>query len=301
MVTLIVRRHRHDRTRAVAHQHKVRHPDRDVLAAQGIDGINAQRHTFFLDRLDLCLADTTACTFVDKSLDRGIAFSRLHGERVISGNRHEGRTKEGIRPGGKHPQGLAPRCQCEVHLDPVRAPDPVTLHGLDRIRPARHPVKLLKQFIGIGRDPYEPLRNLAFFDNGAGTPTLAVNHLFIGEHRLVYRIPVDYGIFAVSETLFDKTGKEPLLPAVVIGLAGGDLARPVVGKAHALQLRAHMRDVLVGPLCRRHGPLDGGILSRQSKSIPAHGLQHIAPEHSLVTAHDVTDGVVAHVPHVQLP
>ena len=61
-----------------------------------------------------------------------------------------------------------------------------------------------------------------------------------------------------------------------------------------------MRNVLVGPLCRWHSPLDGSVLGWQAKGIPAHRLQDIASEHPLVAAHDVADGVVAHVSHVQL-
>ena len=41
-VALVVRRHGHDRARAVAHQHEVADPDRDLLAAERIDGVVAR-------------------------------------------------------------------------------------------------------------------------------------------------------------------------------------------------------------------------------------------------------------------
>ncbi len=44
---------------------------------------------------------------------------------------------------------------------------------------------------------------------------------------------------------------------------------------------------------------DGGILSRQAEGIPAHGLHDIFALHTLKAGDDITNGVVAHVPHVQ--
>ena len=61
-----------------------------------------------------------------------------------------------------------------------------------------------------------------------------------------------------------------------------------------------MLNVLVGPLRRGNGALDRGILGWQAKGVPAHRLQNVASQHSLITADDIADGVIAHVPHVQL-
>src|SRR5690606_4274072 len=44
-----------------------------------------------------------------------------------------------------------------------------------------------------------------------------------------------------------------------------------------------------------------GVFRRQAEGIPAHGLQHILALHALIAADHVTDGVVAHMPHVQAP
>ena len=47
--------------------------------------------------------------------------------------------------------------------------------------------------------------------------------------------------------------------------------------------------------------LDGGVLRRQAEGVPAHGLEDVLAAHTLIAGDDVTDGVVAHMAHVQLP
>ena len=83
---------------------------------------------------------------------------------MISGHRHEGGTENGIRSSCENPQSVATLRQFKIDLYPIGSPDPVTLHGLHRIRPARHSIKSIKEFIRIGCDADEPLRYLAFLD-----------------------------------------------------------------------------------------------------------------------------------------
>ena len=97
----------------------------------------------------------------------------------------------------------------------------------------------------------------------------------------------------------EQPGEEPLLPAVVLRRTGGQLPLPVIAEAQALQLTAHVVDVLVSPPGRRHLVLDGRPFRRQAEGVPAHGLEHVLPEHALVARDHVPDGVIAHVAHVQ--
>ena len=136
-------------------------------------------------------------------------------------------------------------------------------------------------------------------DRCSRAPALAVNHLFIGQHRLVDRIPVHHGSFLVSQPFLEQFSEKPLLPAVIIGVAGRQLTRPVVTKAQALKLPTHVVDVLVGPFCGWHPVLDRRIFRRQAESIPAHRLQHIPALHALIARNYIPDGVIAHMPHMQ--
>src|SRR5207245_8110781 len=48
-VALVVARHRHDRARAVAHQHEVADPDGDALAAERVRRVGPGEDAFLLD------------------------------------------------------------------------------------------------------------------------------------------------------------------------------------------------------------------------------------------------------------
>ncbi len=124
-------------------------------------------------------------------------------------------------------------------------------------------------------------------------------HLLIGQHRGAFGTPVDFTLLAIRQSLLEELEEEPLVPAVVLGQAGGELLRPVVGKAQALHLRLHAGDVVQRPLPRRSLVLDGRIFGGQSERVPPHGMKHVVALHPHVARQGIADGVVAHVSHVQ--
>jgi hypothetical protein len=140
----------------------------------------------------------------------------------------------------------------------------------------------VQQLLRVVGDAQEPLRDLALLDQRAGAPAAAVDHLLVGQHGLVDRIPVHHRVLAVGQALLQQAHEHALLVHVVVRLAGGELARPVDRVAQRLQLRAHVLDVGVGPLRRRGLVLDRGVLGRQAEGVPAHRLQHVVAGHALV-------------------
>ncbi len=46
--------------------------------------------------------------------------------------------------------------------------------------------------------------------------------------------------------------------------------------------------------------LDSRIFRGQTESIPAHGMQHVETLHGLETRHNIADGIVAHMAHMDL-
>ncbi len=92
----------------------------------------------------------------------------------------------------------------------------------------------------------------------------------------------------------------PLRPLVVVGVAGGDFTIPVVGQAQLLQLRLHLGNVLVRPGGGVNAPVDGGIFGRQAKGVPAHGVEHTVALHSLEAGDDISNCIIAHMPHMQV-
>ncbi|MCY1533114.1 hypothetical protein D9M68_684260 [compost metagenome] len=221
----------------------------------------------------------------------------------------EGDAHDGVGARGEHVHAAVldelaarvPDVMREREAQAFALADPVFLHQLDALGPARQLVLgVLEQFFGVVADLQVVAGDLAALDRGAGAPALAVDHLFVGQHGLVDRVPVhDLGL-AVGDALFEHLQEQPLVPLVVARIAGGDLAAPVDGQAHGLELALHVGDVLVGPLGRRHAVLQRRVLGRQAEGVPAHGHQHVVAAHAQVAREHVVDRVVAHVAHVQL-
>jgi len=131
-------------------------------------------------------------------------------------------------------------------------------------------------------------------------PAAAVCGLFVGQHGLVDRVPVDDLGLAVGDALFEHLQEQPLVPLVILRIAGAHFARPVDCQTHRLHLFLHVGDVVVGPLGGRDLGLDGRVFRRHAERVPAHGHQDVVAAHAQLASHHVVDRVVAHVAHVQL-
>ena len=72
-----------------------------------------------------------------------------------------------------------------------------------------------------------------------------------------------------------------------------------MGQAHAAQLAAHVRDVLVRGDGRVLAGLDGVLLGGQAESVVAHRVQDVVALHAAVARERVRRDVAERVPHVQ--
>ena len=151
-------------------------------------------------------------------------------------------------------------------------------------------------------DLEEPLGELALLDQRAGAPAAAVDHLLVGEHGLVDRVPVDPALLAVDQP--GARGSRGTSPA------GGGSSRDRRWRARAIQSSDRpidlscarmVGDVVVGPGRGMDALLDGRVLGRQAEGVPAHGVQHIEAAGALVAGDHVAHGVVAHMAHVDAP
>ena len=88
---------------------------------------------------------------------------------------------------------------------------------------------------------------------------------------------------------------------VVFRVARRDLAGPVIGKAHALQLLAHRGDVFRGPHRGMDAAGDRRVLGRQAERVPPHRVQHVVALRPAVARDEIAHRVVAHVADMQLP
>ena len=143
------------------------------------------------------------------------------------------------------------------------------------------------------------MRQQPLFDQRAGAPAAPVDDLLVGQHGMIDRVPVDPALAAIGQPRREEIEKHLLFVAVIFRMAGRDLARPVIGEPHALQLAAHRRDVLVRPYRRMDVAGDRGVLGRQAERIPAHRVQHAVALRAAIARDEVAHRVVAHVPDMQ--
>ena len=94
-------------------------------------------------------------------------------------------------------------------------------------------------------------------------------------------------------------GEDPLGPTHIARVNGGEGAAVVEAQAHAVQLAAHVGDVLFGGDARMLAGLDCILLSRQTEGVVAHGVQHVLALHAVVAADHIGGEVAERMAHMQ--
>ena len=293
-----MRGHGHDRAGAVCDQHVVGDPDRDLLSVHRVDREAARRDPGLVPlgghALDLRLLARLLDVLAHS---RPMLFGRdLLDERVLRRENHERRAEQRVgsrRVDAHHLVGKP--VDREIDLGAHAPPDPVGLHDADLLRPLVEQRQIIEQPVGVIRDLQEPLLEVALLDLDVGMPPAPpVDDLLVGQHGLVDRAPVDRRHRAVGKPSFQHQQEQPLRPPVVVGLAGGDLAVPVVEDPRHLQLALALRDVFDRPCPRvQSAALHRRVLGRQSKRVPAKRMQHLEALHALHAREHVAHHVVA--------
>ena len=175
----------------------------------------------------------------------------------------------------------------EGEVDTVGLADPVFLHTADLFGPALKLVEVFQKFFCVLSNSEVVTGNLTFFNDGAASPAASFNHLFVGQNGVVDRVPVHCLGLAVGNAFFEHFQEHPLIPAVVVGLAGRDFARPVEGEAERLHLSLHVGDVGVRPFGRCHFFSDGSVFSWQAEGVPAHRGHDVHAAHTQIAVEDV--------------
>ncbi len=148
---------------------------------------------------------------------------------MVGRDRAERCAEERVGPRGEHFEPVAAPLEREEHARALGAADPVLLHEPHALGPALERLKAVEQIVGKARDAQEPLRQKPLLDERARAPAAPVDHLLVGEHGVLDRVPVDPGFAAVGEVRREEIEKHLLFVAVVLGMAGRDLAPPVIG------------------------------------------------------------------------
>ena len=183
---------------------------------------------------------------------------------------------------------------------PCTLADPVLLLHEHGLRPRRELLHVLEELVLVGGDTEEPLLHVALLDRALAAPAEPALGLLVREHGEAGRAPVDGRLGAVRDPALEHAKEEPLVPAVVRRVAGGDLAAPRVTEPEPPQLPLHPRDVLARPGLGMDAALDGRVLRGEPESVPADRVHHVEPAHGLAARDHVGDAVVAHVADVDV-
>ena len=164
----------------------------------------------FSGGLDHRLGSAMAFGFDDEGGERGVLLSRRLGQRMIGRNRHEFGAEQRVMPRREDFElgfavGRGFRIEREPDQEPLGAPDPVALHRAHLLGPAVERIERVEQLLRILRDLEDPLVHFALLDRGAGAPAATVDHLLVGEHGHVDRVPVHLALLALGETRARKS------------------------------------------------------------------------------------------------
>ena len=227
--------------------------------------------------------------------------AQLGRQRRVRGDDEERRAVQRVGPGGVDGDGLGAALDRELDVGAGRAADPVPLHGQHPVGPvALQRGRVGQQPVGVLGDLEVPLGQHPADHLGAAALAPAVDDLLVGQHGLVLRAPVDVAALAVGQAALEEPQEQPLVPPVVLRVAGLQPPRPVERRRVPAERRRLGLDVLVGPVDRVRVVPDRRVLRGQAERVPADRVQHVLAAQEPVPGHRVADGVRLGVPHVQV-
>ena len=290
---------------AIVHQHEVRDVDGQApLGVKRVDCLDAGKEAFLFGGLDLRGAGAAGLALGDERCRFRMGGGDGLGDRMVGRDGDEARAEDRVRTRGEHIDRLDCRDglrNAETELEAAAPADPILLHQTDLVGPLVERLQPLEQIVGEVGDLEEPLGELAPLDRRPRAPALAVDHLLIGEHGHVDRVPIDLAFLAIDQPGIEQVEELRLLVPVIRRVAGRELSGPVEREADALQLLAHRFDIGPGPLPWMDLALHRGIFGRHPKRVPAHRVQHFHTLHPAEAGQHVPHRIVADMPHVDAP
>ena len=291
-----------DRSGSVGGQHIVGDPHRYPAAVDGVDGVGAGERAG-LGRIDglagpIALGHSADVCEVDIDCGPLRCGGDPRHQRMLGCEHGVGTAEQGVWPCGEHREARVAIGDGECDLGAVRAADPLSLHGLDAFRPVDE-LQIVDQAVRVRGDLQHPLLHGALLDRISGLHVHAVLDFLVGEHGAQGRAPVHGNLRLVGEATAVELEEDPLGPAIVGLIAGGELTAPVVRQAELGQLLLEGRDVPLGDLSWVLAFLDCLALRGETEAVPAHDAQHIEAHHASCPGDDIGGDVALGMPDVK--
>ena len=216
-----------DRPSAVVHQDEIRDQHGKLGALDhGMAHADARIEALLLLRLELSRARAVMVALLDERHSAGTRLRHGFRQRMVRRNGDEARAEQSVGTRGEDLDELVTLRRIdglEADEEPLRAPDPVRLHQPHLLGPALELRERIEQVLRIVGDLEHPLRLLALLDQRTRAPAAAVDHLLVGEHGSVDRVPIHFARLAIDESRLAHVEEEALLLVVIVEVAGREL------------------------------------------------------------------------------
>ena len=300
-VALVVARNAHDDAGAVAHEDVVRDEHGQRLVRHGVhdlDALETDAGLFLVELAALKIGLVRSLFLIGgHGVPVGNVRLPLLEQRMLRRNDHVRRAEERIGTGGVDGDIVAD-IGLERDLRAGGAADPVALLGLDALD-VIHIVQIVDQALGILRDGEHPLTLLLAHDLAAAALADTVDDLFVGEHALAARAPVDGHGGLIGQTVLIHLQEDPLRPLIVARIGRIDRTVPVKAVAEHFELLGEVGNVVFRHDSRVDMVLDGVVLGRQAEGVKADREQNVVALHPALAADDIHRRERARVADVQ--
>ena len=301
-VTGIMSRYCHNSACSIAHQYIVGNPDGNFFSVYRIDctdAVDLNTCLVFckLRTLKIRFSGCLLLIFTDGIHVFDLVFVFFQ-RRMLRRNYHIGCTEKSVRSGGVYRKLVFFACNGKINLCALALADPVFLRNLYTFN-VIYIVKAFQKLFCIICDLQHPLafyladnrRTAAFADT--------VDNLLVCKTYLTRSTPVNRHFTFISKSCLKQFQEDPLCPFVVFRICGVYFSVPVKGISQRMKLFFESLYVICSYDLRMDLILDGIVLCRKTKSIPAHWIENIVALHSSFSRHNIKSCIRSRMTYVK--
>ena len=194
-----------------------------------------------------------------------------------------------------HRNGAAPRTLAgDAPIGQFLQPHPLLFDGGSGVI---NMIQVFDQTVFVVGDFKKPLIQILLFHGGGAALAVAAGRLFVGQHGLARRTPIDVAPGFVRQAAFVQNIEHVLSPLGVLRIAG-DQALFKMG-VHARHLTTEALDVVPGDVFGVGANGAGVVFGGQTERVVAKGLEDLNALVAFPTANGIGNHIVVTMPHMQ--